>query len=255
MHFIDTHTHLFLEEFSADRDAVVENALQHHVTKMMITNIDEHSIDPMLALCKKYPQNCFPAIGLHPTSVHDNWKEELEIIAQWLKKEKFYAIGETGMDLYWETSKIHLQEKALRRQIELASEHNLPLTIHSRNAVHEILDVIDEMKDCSIKGVFHCFGGSLEQALQIIKLGFKIGVGGVVTFKNSGLDKLIQGISLNDIILETDSPYLAPMPHRGKRNESAYVPLIAEKIAELKKSSVEEVAEITSGNAEKLFGY
>jgi TatD DNase family protein len=254
MFFIDTHAHLFLEEFANDREKVIENALGNHVTKILLPNIDSLSIEPMLALCKKHPRHCFPAIGLHPTSVHENWQEELENIEQWLTKEKFYAIGETGMDLYWEISRIHLQEKAFRKQIELASKHNLPLSIHSRNAVHEILDVIDDMKDCSMKGVFHCFGGSPDQAAQIIKLGFKIGVGGVVTFKNSGLDKLISTLSLKDIILETDAPYLAPMPHRGKRNESGYVPLIAEKIAELKNCKVEEVAEITSKNAEVLFG-
>jgi len=255
MYFIDTHTHLFLEEFSSDREQVVDNAIRHQVKKMMITNIDSHTIEPVLALCRKYPQNCFPAIGLHPTSVHENWKEELLVIENYLNTERFYAIGETGMDLYWETSRIHLQEKALRKQIELASEYKLPLTIHSRNAVHEILDVIDEMKDCSIRGVFHCFGGSPEQATQVIKLGFKIGIGGVVTFKNSGLDKLINTITLDDIILETDAPYLAPMPHRGKRNESAYIPLIAEKIAELKKCSLTDVADATTRNAEMLFGY
>ena len=253
MIFTDTHTHLYLNEFIKDRYEVIQRAVQAGVEYMLLPNIDSNTVGPMLDLCRKYPSNIFPMMGLHPTDVKENYKEEINIVEQYLEKEKFCAIGETGMDLYWDRTFIEEQKISLREHIGLAKKHNLPIVLHSRDSFNEIFDIIDDTIDEGLTGVFHCFGGTIQQAQKIINWGFKLGIGGVLTFKNSGLDEVIKNISLNHIILETDSPFLAPKPFRGKRNESAYLIYVAEKLAEIKNISIGEVSEVTTQNAVELF--
>jgi len=254
MIFIDTHTHLYLNEFSDDLNQVVEKAINKGVKYMLLPNIDSTSIEKMLKLCQTFPDNCFPMIGLHPTSVKSNFENELKIVENYLAKSNFYAIGEIGIDLYWDKTFYKEQLEAMRFQIHLAKERNLPIVIHSRNSFDEVFTVLSELKFPEMRGVFHCFSGSVDQAKKVIaELGFKLGIGGVVTFKNSGLDKVIKEIDLKDIILETDSPFLAPMPFRGKRNESAYTIIIAEKIAAIKNIAIEEIANETTNTALELF--
>lgn len=254
MIFIDTHTHLYLDEFSDDLNQVVEKAINKGVKYMLLPNIDSTSIEKMLKLCQTFPDNCFPMIGLHPTSVKSNFENELKIVENYLAKSNFYAIGEIGIDLYWDKTFYKEQLEAMRFQIHLAKECNLPIVIHSRNSFDEVFTVLSELKFPEMRGVFHCFSGSVDQAKKVIaELGFKLGIGGVVTFKNSGLDKVVKEIDLKDIILETDSPFLAPLPFRGKRNESAYTIIIAEKIAAIKNIAIEEVANETTNTALELF--
>ena len=253
MQFIDTHTHLFLPEFDSDRDQVIANAIENGVDKLLLPNVDSTTIDDLNNLVKKYPNNCFPMIGLHPTSVKDNYLDELKIVETYLKNQKIYAIGEIGIDLYWDKTFLKEQEKAFRYQIDLAKEYKLPIVIHARNSFDEIFKIMNEVNSENLTGVFHAFTGDEKQAERIVEWGFKIGIGGIVTFKNSGLDKVVYNIDINHIVLETDSPYLPPVPKRGKRNESAYIKYIAEKIAEIKNISLEEVAKITSRNAKQLF--
>ena len=253
MQFIDTHTHLYLPEFDQDRDQVIKNAMDNNVYKLLLPNVDSSTINPLIDLVKKYPAHCFPMIGLHPTSVKEDYEQEMKIVESWLKKEKFIAIGEIGMDLYWDKTFQKQQEEVFRRQINLAKEYDLPVVIHARESFEEIFKVIKEEIDDRLTGVFHAFTGNVEQANQIIEWGFMMGIGGIVTFKNAGLDKVIRNIDINHMVLETDSPYLAPVPKRGKRNQSAYVKHIAEKIALIKEVSLEEVAQMTSTNAKQLF--
>lgn len=254
MHLIDTHTHLFAKQFDEDRSEVVHRALEKGVQQMLLPNIDSSSIQPMLNLCTEFPSNCFPMMGLHPCDVKDNYLEELVIIEEWLQKEKFVAVGEIGIDLYWDKSTLSMQEDAFRKQVELAKKYKLPIAIHVRDSFDEVLAIVDEMNDNNLSGVFHCFTGNEAQANHIINYGgFKLGIGGVVTFKNSGLDKTLRSISIEHLILETDSPYLAPTPYRGKRNESSYVLLVAEKLAEIYGKSLEDIAENTTQNAKELF--
>ena len=254
MKFVDTHTHLFLEHFSDDIDTVIKTAIEKGVDKFFLPNIDSNSINDVLELTNKFPDNCFPLSGLHPTSVDKNFKEELEMVEQLLNKRKFYGIGETGIDLYWDKTFIREQEEAFAFQLELAKEHQLPIIIHVRDSFDEVFKVVDAHNDKTLTGIFHCFSGDYNQAQKIIEYGgFKMGIGGVLTFKNSKLGEIIKKISLEHIVLETDSPYLAPTPYRGKRNESSYIPLIAEKIAELHKIPIKEVAEITTQNAHEVF--
>ncbi len=254
MIFIDTHTHLYLNEFSDDLNQVVEKAINKGVKYMLLPNIDSTSIEKMLKLCQTFPDNCFPMIGLHPTSVKSNFENELKIVENYSAKSNFYAIGEIGIDLYWDKTFYKEQLEAMRFQIHLAKECNLPIVIHSRNSFDEVFTVLSELKFPEMRGVFHCFSGSVDQAKKVIaELGFKLGIGGVVTFKNSGLDKVVKEIDLKDIILETDSPFLAPLPFRGKRNESAYTIIIAEKIAAIKNIAIEEVANETTNTALELF--
>jgi len=255
MFFTDTHTHLYLNAFDDDRAETIERALGQDIKGMLLPNIDSTSIDNLLALCKQYPNNCFPMMGLHPTSVKENFEEELVLVEEWLEKQKFYAIGETGIDLYWVKTFLKEQKAALIRQIELAKKHHLPIVIHMRDSFDETYFLIKEHSSSELSGVFHCFTGNLEQAQKIIEMKFMLGIGGVVTFKNSGLDEVVKEIDLEHIVLETDSPFLAPVPFRGKRNESAYIKLIAKKIAEIKNITVDEVAEITTHNANKLFKF
>ncbi|MCK5170252.1 MAG: TatD family hydrolase [Bacteroidales bacterium] len=253
MQFIDTHTHLFLPEFDSDRDQVIINAQENGVKRVLLPNVDRSSTEHLLNLVAKYPDFCFPMMGLHPTSVTGNYKEELKNVESWLDKRKFYAIGEIGIDLYWDKSFKTQQEEAFRYQINLAKKYDLPIVIHARESFDEIFRIMDEVMDEKLNGVFHAFTGSNNQATKIIEWGFKIGIGGIVTFKNSGLDKVVNNIDINHIVLETDSPYLAPVPKRGKRNESAFMLYIAQKIAEIKNLTLEEVAQITTSNAKQLF--
>lgn len=251
----DTHTHLFLSEFSSDRTQVIARAVQAGVTKLFLPNIDSASVPALLETEKLFPGNCFPMMGLHPCSVRENYEEEMQKTEEWLAARKFYAVGETGMDFHWDKSFILQQKNAFARQIDLAKQYNLPVVIHQRECFEEVWETIKSKNSSGLKGIFHCFTGSIEQAEKIISLGgFKMGIGGVVTYKNSGLAKALRKINLQHIVLETDSPYLAPVPFRGKRNESMHLRIIAEKVADIKGISVEEVAEITTKNAEEMFG-
>ncbi|MBN1651640.1 MAG: TatD family hydrolase [Bacteroidales bacterium] len=254
MNFIDTHSHIYLQEFDQDRTSVVENALNEGVKEILLPNVDSGSIDSMLRLCKAFPENCFPMMGLHPTSVKENVEDELAIVEKLLKEHTFIAIGEIGIDLYWDKTFLAEQEEAFRYQVRLAKKHNLPIVIHSRDSFDELFALMDELYTPELKGVFHCFTGNENQAQKIISdYNFKLGIGGVLTFKNSGLADQIKNIDLSHLILETDAPYLAPVPYRGKRNQPVYIPLIAQKLAEVKKISIEEIAEITTKNAKELF--
>ena len=251
--FIDTHTHLYSEEFDTDRIERINDAISKGVSKLYMPNVDSASIDGMLQLEVHFPEHCFPMIGLHPCSVKENYREELDVVKKWLDLRRFAAIGEIGMDLYWDKTFVKEQELVFREQIFWALEYNYTIVIHCRNAFDEIFTILQSFEKLP-KGIFHCFSGDFIQAEKVLSLGnFKLGIGGVVTFKNSGLDKVVEQLNLKDIVLETDSPYLAPVPYRGKRNESAYIPLIAEKIAQLKQVSVEEVASITTKNALEIF--
>lgn len=253
MTFIDTHTHLYSEEFNADRTAMIDTAIAKGVTKFYLPNIDSESIAGMFELENQYPANCFPMMGLHPCSVKENYMEELAIVKQWLDKRRFSAIGEIGIDLYWDKTFAKEQEFAFKQQIDWALEFNYTIVIHCRNAFDEIYSVLTSYTKLP-KAIFHCFSGNTEQAKLITDLkNFKLGIGGVVTFKNSGLDKVVEQTELQHLVLETDAPYLAPVPYRGKRNESGYIPLIAEKIAQIKGISVEEVALATTKNALEIF--
>ena len=252
--YIDSHTHLYLEEFENDRDDVLSRALQAGVEKFFLPNIDSSSIDPMMSLCKANPELCFPMMGLHPCSVKENYKEELALIKKCLDTDRFYAIGEIGIDLFWDKTFIEQQKEAFRLQILWAKEKKLPIVIHARESFTEILEIMDEMNDRTLSGIFHCFTGTPEQAQKIISYGdFYLGIGGVVTFKNSGLAETLQNIRPEFLVLETDAPYLAPIPYRGKRNESAYVTLVAARLAAIYNCTVKEIAEITSANARKVF--
>lgn len=254
MNFIDTHTHLFTEQFNEDRHEAVKLAIEAGVSKMLLPNIDLESVDAMHQLAKDFPDNCIPMMGLHPCSVTENWEKELAVIKSHLDKNNYCAIGEIGMDLYWDKSTLPYQQKAFSQQIEWAKEKQLPVAIHVRDAFDETFALLDALNDENLTGVFHCFTGNIEQAKHILNYGgFKLGVGGVLTFKNSGVDKVISEIDISHLILETDSPYLAPTPHRGKRNQSDYIPIIASKLAEVKGLKIEEVAAITTQNAQSLF--
>jgi TatD DNase family protein len=251
--YIDTHAHLYSEEFNTDRVDVIKNAILKSVTKFYLPNVDSKSISGMLQLEEEYPDHCFPMMGLHPCSVNESYLAELATIKQWLDKRRFAAIGEIGIDLYWDKTFSKEQQIAFKQQIDWALEFNYTIVIHCRNAFDEIFEILSSYKKLP-KGIFHCFSGDLEQARKIVAFGnFKLGIGGVVTFKNSGLDKVVEQLNLSDLVLETDAPYLAPMPYRGKRNESAFLPLVAQKIADIKNISIQEVALITSKNALDVF--
>ena len=255
MIFVDTHTHLYLEEFDSDRDNVVRNAIHNGVKYCFLPNIDSSSVDGMLALSDSFPDHCFPMMGLHPTSVKANYQEELAIAEKHLSSsgKRFYAIGEIGIDLYWSQEFESQQLSAFSFQLDLAVKYDLPVVIHTRNSFEEAVDIIEKKNVPAIHGIFHCFGGSLKQAEKVISLGFKLGIGGIITYKNSGLQHMVSEIALEHLVLETDAPFLPPVPYRSQRNESAYIPVIAQKIAEIKKIQIEEVAKTTTDNALKLF--
>jgi len=251
--FIDTHTHLYLEHFQSDRKEVVERALERNVNQMLLPNIDSGSIEYMLKMKNDFPGVCLPMIGLHPTSVKQNFEKELKVIEKWLYKEHFIAIGETGIDLYWDKKFKDQQEEAFILQIKWAKEKKIPVVIHARNSFRELFSILDKHADHQLKGVFHSFTGNIEEALQVLEYGFYLGINGIITFKNAGLDKIAEKIPPENILLETDSPYLAPVPERGKRNESSFVVYIAEKLAGIFGVDLETIANITTRNAKKLF--
>lgn len=254
MEFIDTHAHLYLDRFESDIEEVIKNAIDSGVSKMLLPNIDSSTIRAMNQLSQKFPHNCFPMIGLHPSDVKENFREELDIVKNEATSGKYIAIGEIGIDLYWDKTFLKEQQEAFAFQIELAKSLKLPIAVHARDSFDEIFEVLDQHNDDQLTGVLHCFTGNLQQAERIINYGgFKLGIGGVVTFKNGGLDKVIPHVDMDHLILETDAPFLAPTPYRGKRNESQYIPIIADKIASLKGMKIEEVAEITTQNALELF--
>ncbi len=255
MTIIDTHTHLYAEQFDADRTEMIERAIASGVERFYLPNIDSASIDGMLKLEEQYPNRCFPMMGLHPCSVKANYKEELAIVEKWLEKRPFVAIGEIGIDLYWDKTFFEEQKDAFRIQIKWAKKLNIPIIIHARDALDIIIEIVEEEKDDRLNGIFHCFTGTLEQAKRIMNTGFYMGFGGVLTFKNGGLDKIAGDIPMDYIVLETDAPYLSPKPKRGKRNESAYTLYIAEKLATVKGISLKEVAKQTTINANKVFGF
>ncbi|MCX6290868.1 MAG: TatD family hydrolase [Bacteroidetes bacterium] len=250
----DTHTHLYAEEFRDDLDILLKDAIGQGVQRFFLPNIDSTSLGGLFELEKKYPDHCFAMMGLHPCSVKENWKEELDIVEKQLSERPFVAVGEVGIDLYWDKTFIKEQQEVFIRQIELANRYRLPIIIHSRESFEEIYQVLLETKKEEPFGVFHCFTGNAGQAKRAIDMGFYLGIGGVVTFKNSGLDKVVEEIDLSHIVLETDAPYLAPTPYRGKRNIPSYVINIAEKISIIKNTALEDVARITTENSKKIFG-
>jgi TatD DNase family protein len=253
MVLIDTHAHIYLPEFADDIGQVIKNATAGHVAKILLPNIDISSTGPMLDICSRFPLQCHPMLGLHPTSVGKNYLEHLNFLESTASKREFAAIGETGLDAYWDTTYMKEQKDSFITHLRWAKKLDIPVVIHSRQTMDDILEIIASHKGSGLRGVFHAFSGSVEQALKIINLGFKLGIGGAVTYKNSGLLPVIESLSLKNFVLETDSPYLTPVPYRGKRNEPANVLLIAGKIAQIKKIPVEEVAGITSKTAATLF--
>ena len=253
MTIIDTHCHLYSEELLNDIEQLMERAATAGVQKFYLPAIDSETTDAMLSLEQRFPGKCFAMMGLHPCSVKENYKDELEKIKTWLDKRKFAAVGEIGLDFYWDKTFTKEQFAAFHLQIDWALQYNLPIVIHTREAMDETIAVVKEYAGKGLKGIFHCFGGSYENAMEIINAGFYLGIGGVLTYKKSGLDAVLSKISLDHMVLETDAPYLTPVPFRGKRNESSYLKYIIEKLAEVKGTTVEDVAAITSANAEKIF--
>ena len=249
----DTHCHLYSKEFEVDIEEVIQNATIEGVQKFYLPGIDSTAIESMLALEKQFPEKCIPMMGLHPCYVKNNYNEELEIVRGWLTKRVFVAIGEIGLDFYWDKTFVTQQYQVFRTQIEWAIEYNRPIVIHTRNAMQETINLVKEYKSKGLSGIFHCFSGSYESAKEIIDAGFYLGIGGVVTYKNAGLAEVLTKIDLKHLVLETDAPYLTPVPFRGKRNESSYLKYVATKIAAIKQVPVEEVASITTANAEKIF--
>ena len=250
---IDTHAHIYSKAFKDDLSMLLEKCREINVSKIFMPNIDHSSIDLMLEVENKAPETCFSMMGLHPASVNEKFEKELYLVEEWLNKRTFLAVGEIGMDLYWDKTFQKEQEEAFKIQIGLAKKFQTPVVIHCREAFDETIAIVESLNDETLSGVFHCFTGTLEQANKVIDLGFYLGIGGVATFKNGGLDKVLPEISLEKIVLETDSPYLAPVPFRGKRNEPAYLPLIAQRVADLIAVDVAVVEEATTTNAEMLF--
>lgn len=250
--WIDTHAHLYLEVFDQDRKEMLDHAKDVGVEKIILPNIDLDSIDPLVALSNDYPNDIFPSMGLHPCSVQENYLEVLEEIYSRMSGLDLIAIGEIGLDLYWDQSTKDIQIEALKEQMKWAEEMDLPVIIHARESLNELIDLFDTYKR-KFKGVFHCFTGTPDQAHKIVDMGFYLGIGGVVTFKNGGIREILESLPMDRIVLETDAPYLAPTPYRGKRNESSYVPIIGKVIADQLGISLEEVARITSDNAKRLF--
>jgi TatD DNase family protein len=253
MQFIDTHSHLYLKEFESDINEVLDRARKEEISKIILPNIDSSSITSLHDLTNRYPDLCIPLMGLHPTNVKGNFEKELELIFNQLDKFSYKGIGEIGIDLYWDKTYKEEQMAAFKMQLNYALKKNLPVVIHARDSFREILDIVKVSEYTGLKGIFHAFTGNNLLAMEIIGLGFKLGIGGIVTFKNSGLAEVIRNINLEHLVLETDSPYLAPVPFRGKRNESSYVRLVAEKIAQVMGKSLEEVAEVTTRNAKEIF--
>ncbi len=250
---IDTHAHIYLPQFDEDRDEIIASAQALGVTQILMPNIDHSSVEAMLAVEEKYPTVCRSMMGLHPCSVKEDFEQELKVVEEWLQRRPFLAVGEIGTDLYWDKSHFAQQQEAFRIQSEWALERGLPIVIHCRESIDETIELVAPFADRGLRGVFHCFTGNVDQAQRIIELGFMLGIGGVATFKNGGLDKVLPHVAPEYLILETDSPYLAPVPHRGKRNEPAYVRLVAEKVATYLGTTIRELDDITTANAINLF--
>lgn len=253
MVFIDTHTHLYLDAFDNDRAAIMQSAIDQGVERMYLPHVDSETTEAMLALEAQWPQNAIAMMGVHPCSIKANFEVELAHAKKWLEQRPFAAIGEIGIDLYWDKTFFEQQKIAFRTQCEWAIAYELPVIIHARDSIDVLIELIEDFNHPKLGGIFHCFTGTVAQAQKIIDLGFKLGIGGVVTFKNGGLDKTLEQIELAHLVLETDAPYLTPTPYRGKRNESSYIPLIAQKVAAIKNVPLEEVARITTDNANKVF--
>lgn len=253
MKLIDTHTHLYLPDFANDIEDVMTRAFNEGVEKFYLPSIDSTNSEALLLLENKYPGKCFAMMGLHPCSVKENYKEELSHVYDWLQKRKFAAIGEIGLDFFWDKTFSDQQYESFKQQIKWALQFNLPIVIHTRNAMQETIDVVKKFTAKGICGIFHCFSGSYQNAIDIINAGFLLGIGGVVTYKNAGVAEAIKEIDLANIVLETDAPYLTPVPFRGKRNESSYIKYVVKKLAEIKNLSEEEIAAITTTNAGRLF--
>ena len=255
MELVDTHTHIYLEDFKDDIAEIITSAKAAGVKRFYLPAIDSSAINQILELESKYPGICIPMTGLHPCSVKENFEEELAIVAKWLQKRSFVAIGEIGLDFYWDKTFTTQQFAAFNYQMELALQYQLPIVIHTRNAMTETIDAVRPFANKGLRGIFHCFGGTKQEAEEIINMGFYLGIGGVLTYKKSGLAEVMAEVSLEHVVLETDSPYLTPVPFRGKRNESKHIHLIAEKLAEIKGILLEEVAGITTANANKIFNF
>jgi len=253
MHLIDTHTHIYSDQFDGDLTEVMERATQNGVQRLLLPNIDSSTTKRMWDVVNAYPKRCFPMMGIHPCSVNESIADELKHVETELATGKYIAVGEIGIDLFWEKKFRKEQIAAFEQQMEWAKELNLPVAIHCRDSFDEIFASVEKVQDGRLRGVLHCFTGNEEQANRTIDLGLHIGLGGVLTFKNSGVDKAVKNVPMEKILLETDSPYLAPTPYRGKRNESSYTKLVAEKLAEVKELPLEEIAKITTANAERLF--
>lgn len=253
--FTDTHTHLYSEEFNEDRDEIIARAIHQGVSRLFVPSIDSSYTSQMYALENQYPQHVFLMMGLHPCYVKDNYQEELAHVEKELATRKFAGIGEIGIDLYWDKTYLKEQQFVFRHQIKLAKHYKLPINIHCRDAFDEIFEILEQEKGPDLVGIFHCFTGDKNQALQAIACGMKLGIGGVVTFKSGKIDQFLHEIPLKHIVLETDAPYLAPVPYRGKRNESSYITLIAEKLATLYNLKKEEIAKITTENSKEVFGF
>jgi len=252
-YWIDTHAHIYSEEFSCDANDMLSRCEENNVKKIFMPNIDHTSIDAMMEVESKNPNRCYPMMGLHPCSVKKDFEKELYLVEDWLNKRKFAAVGEMGTDLYWDKTFWKEQQEAFKIQVQWAKKRQLPLVIHCRESIDETIALLEPLVDGNLTGIFHCFSGSLEQAKKMIEMNFYLGIGGVITFKNGGLDKVLPDIDVHRMVLETDSPYLAPVPHRGKRNEPSYLTLIAQKICELKKMKLSELQKITTENALKIF--
>ncbi len=250
----DTHTHLYYEQDNIKRIALIQRCLENSIHRLFLPNVDMASVEKVYGLVNDFPDMCFPMLGLHPCSVKEDWEHQLSIIRESGKQHKIVAIGEIGIDLYWDKTTLPQQIEAFKHQINWAKSLKLPIVIHCRDAFNEVFDVLEQEHDEDLRGIFHCFTGNAEQAQKVINLGFYLGIGGVVTYKNGGLDKILPAIDLSHIVLETDSPYLTPVPHRGKPNESSYLIYIAQKVAELHQTDIQTVADITTANSKKIFG-
>ncbi|WBL45141.1 TatD family hydrolase [Algoriphagus halophytocola] len=253
MNYIETHAHIYSRKFDSDRDQLIQDIRDAGIERVYMPNVDVETIDAMLACEEKYPGLCIPMMGLHPCDVKEDFKEQLDVMKKWLDRRDFAAVGEIGLDLYWDKTFFEQQKEALRIQIAWAKEKQLPIVLHCRESMDETIKIVQEEHDGQLRGIFHCFTGNLDQAKQIIEMGFLLGIGGVATFKNGGLDQVIPELGIENLVLETDAPYLAPVPFRGKRNSPAYLPIIAEKIGDYLQMSKEEVALQTKQNALNLF--
>ena len=254
MNFVDSHAHIYLDDFKDDLDKVIETANKKGISTILMPAIDSSTHVAMLQTEQAYSASCRSMMGLHPCSVKDDYQKELAQVLDYLSRRKFVAIGEIGLDFYWDVSFQGQQYDTFQRQIGWALSYDIPVVIHSRNAVDECIQVVQDLQDGNLKGVFHCFSGTIDQARKIIELGFYLGIGGVLTYKNSGLDKVMSEIGLANVILETDAPYLTPVPFRGKRNEPGHITIVGEKLADINNIPVNEIANITTQNAQKLFG-